>query len=54
MSSPDQRAKKDVTRKSKLLGAIAWVTIGLLVILTAVSMVWAGRQPEVHSMWAPE
>jgi len=30
-----------------------WVVIALLFVATAIWVVWAGRQPRTHSIWAP-
>jgi glucan phosphoethanolaminetransferase (alkaline phosphatase superfamily) len=35
------------------LNKIAWIVIWLVLILLAVWTVWAGRQSEVRSIWAP-
>ncbi len=40
--------------KSSLLDALMWVVIGLLLTLVAVWTVWAARQPDLHSLWAPD
>lgn len=39
--------------KSQLANRLAWVTIVVFLLLTCVWGVWAGRQPEVQTVWAP-
>jgi hypothetical protein len=41
-------------KKSSRMTTIMWIIIGLMLTLIAAWTVWAGRQPDVHSMWAPD
>lgn len=51
MTPPSETKKDSARRKSKWLNVFIWVTMAVLVILTAVWIVWAERQPSVQSMW---
>ncbi|MGD1069700.1 MAG: hypothetical protein ABSB15_06125 [Bryobacteraceae bacterium] len=37
--------------KSPLSARIGWIVIWLALILIGAWTVWAGRQPEAHSIW---
>jgi hypothetical protein len=41
-------------KKSSVLSTVAWIVIAVMVILIAAMSVWAGRQPNLPSIWAPE
>jgi hypothetical protein len=41
-------------KKSSRVNAITWIIIGLTLALIAAWTVWAGRQPDIHSMWSPD
>jgi hypothetical protein len=41
-------------KKSSRRSAILWIIIGLMLALIAAWTVWAGRQTDIHSMWAPD
>jgi len=41
-------------RKSSLLSTITWVGIGLMLVLIVAWTVWAGHQPDLRSIWAPD
>jgi hypothetical protein len=40
--------------RSKYLNAILWVVIALVVVLIGAWTIWASRQPDLHSVWAPD
>lgn len=40
--------------KSKYLNVILWTLIALVAVLIGVWTIWAGRQPDVPSIWAPD
>ena len=35
----------------RTLNALAWVLIALLVVATLWAVLWAAKQPKVHSIW---
>jgi hypothetical protein len=39
--------------KSKYLNVILWAAIALVAVLIAAWTVWASRQPDRPSIWAP-
>jgi hypothetical protein len=41
-------------RKRSSANVLAWVLLAILAGATAAWVVWAARQPEVPSIWAPE
>ena len=51
------RPSKDIRRLftgRKLLNILLWGLIALLAILIGVWTLWAGHQPDVPSIWAPD
>jgi len=40
--------------KSNYLNVILWVIIALVVVLIGAWTIWASKQPNLHSIWAPE
>jgi hypothetical protein len=36
------------------VNVITWIIIGITLALIAAWTVWAGRQADIHSMWAPD
>jgi hypothetical protein len=40
--------------RSKYLNALLWVVIALVVLLIGAWTIWASRQPDLHSVWAPD
>jgi multisubunit Na+/H+ antiporter MnhB subunit len=54
MSEDQGRLPNGPQRKSSLLNIITWVGIGLILILIAAWTVWAGHQPDLHSIWVPD
>jgi hypothetical protein len=41
-------------KKSSRANMITWIVIGVTLALSAAWTVWAGRQADIHSMWAPD
>jgi hypothetical protein len=41
-------------KKSSVVNMITWIVIGITLALIAAWTVWAGRQADIHSMWAPD
>lgn len=41
-------------KKSSVVNIITWIVIGIALALIAAWTVWAGRQADIHSMWAPD
>ena len=39
-------------KKSSVVNMITWIVIGITLVLIAAWTVWAGRQADIHSMWA--
>ena len=54
MTEHQGRLLDRLRRKSSPLNIIAWIGIGLLLVLIAAWTVWAGHQPDLHSIWAPD
>ena len=54
MIEDQQRLSDGPPRKASLLNTVARVGIVLILILIAAWMVWAGRQPDLRSIWAPD
>jgi hypothetical protein len=44
----------ETPKKSSRMSAILWIIIGLMLALIAAWTVWAGRQTDIHSIWAPD
>jgi len=42
------------TNKRSLTNILVWIVMAILAGGTAAWVVWASRQPEVPSMWAPQ
>ncbi len=40
--------------KSKYLNVLLWVAIALVAVLIGAWTIWASRQPELRSIWAPD
>ena len=40
--------------QSSVLNRLTWIVIGFLLMLVAVWTVWAARQTDVRSLWAPD
>jgi hypothetical protein len=40
--------------KSKYLNIMLWVAIALVAALIGAWTIWASRQPDLHSVWAPD
>ena len=51
MAAPNDAKKDSAAGKSKWLNVFIWVTVAVLVILTAAWIVWAEHQPAAQSMW---
>jgi hypothetical protein len=47
-------ARKAPPKKSSPRSTITWVIIALMLTLIAAWTVWAARQPDIRSLWAPE
>jgi hypothetical protein len=41
-------------KKSSRMSTITWIIIGLTLALIAAWTVWAGRQPDIQSVWSPD
>jgi hypothetical protein len=41
-------------KKQSRRNTITWIIIALMLTLIAAWTVWAGRQADIHSMWAPD
>jgi hypothetical protein len=54
MSEDEPKRLGRPQKKSTPMTTIMWIIIGLMLVLIAAWTVWAGRQPDVHSMWAPD
>lgn len=66
MNPGDNYQKDPVNRRQKQLDAVdspkrrnvanilAWILIGVLFAATGVWMVWASRQPKIHSFFTPD
>jgi hypothetical protein len=51
---PDAAQKKVSPKKSSLRSTIAWIIIAIMLTLIAAWTVWAARQSDIRSLWAPE
>lgn len=40
-------------KKSSLAAVLTWIVVAVLLVLIAAWTVWAARQPDVPSLWAP-
>jgi hypothetical protein len=49
-----QMSEREPQKKSSVLNVITWIVIGITLALIAGWTVWAGRQADIHSMWAPD
>jgi hypothetical protein len=54
MSDEHRKLSNGPGTKPSLLNTITWVGIGLILILIAAWTVWAGHQPNLQSIWAPD
>lgn len=50
--TPAQDTKTHV--KSKFLNMLLWVVIALIVAIIGAWTIWASRQADLHSIWAPD
>jgi hypothetical protein len=41
-------------KKSAVVNMITWIIIGITLAIIAAWTVWAGRQADIHSIWAPD
>ena len=44
----------DESKKTSHLGKLAWILIALVAALIGAWTIWASRQPDLHSIWAPD
>jgi hypothetical protein len=54
MIEGDPKPPDGPQKKSTPMTTILWIIIGLMLTLIAAWTVWAGRQPGIRSMWAPD
>jgi hypothetical protein len=54
MSGGEPKPPDGPPKKSSRMTTILWIIIGLMLALIAAWTVWAGRQGDIHSMWAPD
>jgi hypothetical protein len=54
MSEGQQNPLDGPPKKSSPLTTLTWIVIALMLTLIAAWTVWAARQPDVRSLWAPE
>jgi hypothetical protein len=47
-------SESETPKKSSRMSAILWIIIGLMLTLIAAWTVWASRQADIHSIWAPD
>jgi hypothetical protein len=54
MSEGEPKPLDGPQKKSSPMTTVMWIIIGLMLTLIAAWTVWAGRQADIHSMWAPD
>lgn len=53
MATPTPDHDNGARVKSKYLNAMLWVVIALVVVLIGAWTIWARKQPDRPSIWAP-
>jgi hypothetical protein len=54
MSKEAPNHDNSANAKSRYLQIILWAVIVLVAALIGGWTIWAGQQPEIHSIWAPD